>query len=252
MRLLAWLDGEVFDAYKLRINVPFVMQRIHTLAGRCSNLEQHINILRRSSAELFGFATVCSASDAQRIIGRLVELSRVAETLSVPVVMRLDADARLSFEVEEPTFGCGRYLRAKREFGMPLIMPEPRFDAQTKSSVEIDAEADVTVRQLGAHRAVWISEEGVLLSRPWQPIFIYYRECWFTPKRYDTVEFMVIERAIQRLGGSLLIRTIPESLLEDIDEMFASDSLGITSYSRVGNHRLLSSVTNKIAQLLEW
>lgn len=251
MRLLAWLDGEVFDAYKLRIDTPYVMQRIHTLDGQCSDLEQHINILRRSSAELFGFATVCGVSDAQRIIKRLVELSRVADTLSVPVVMRLDADARLSFEVEQPTFGAGRYLRAKREFAMPYVMPKPRFDAQTKSSVELDAEADSAVRQLGAQRAIWVSEDGELLSRPWLPIFVYYRGCWFTPKEYDTVEYTVAAKAIERLGEKLYVRTIPESALDKVDEIFVSDAMGFTAYSRVRENRLLSSIATKVAHMLE-
>lgn len=251
MRLLAWLDGVVFEASELRIDTPYVMQRIHTLGGQCYDLEQHVNLFRRSSEQLFGFATVCGASDAQRIIRRLVELSRVGEQLSVPVAMRIDADARLSFEVETPTFGSGRYLRAKREVAMPHVMPQPRLLSQTKSSIQLDVEADVAVRMHGGERAIWISDDGLLISRPWLPIFVYYKQHWFTPKYYDSVEYAVVARAIDKTGGKLLVRDIPESALEDVDEIFVADIMGITAFSKVKNHRLLTSVANRIAQRLE-
>ena len=145
MRLLAWLDGGVFEAEKLRVDLPFVMQRIHTLAGKAYNVERHVDVLRRASEELFGFASLCSARDVQRIIGRLVELSRVSTMLSVPVAMRLDAEGSLSFEVEQPTFGTGGYLRAKRESGVPYVMPQPVIMAQTKASIAMDDMADYAV-----------------------------------------------------------------------------------------------------------
>ena len=251
MRLLAWMDGAVFEASELRVGIPYVMQRIHTLGGVCYDLEQHINLLRRSSEELFGFASVCGVGDAQRIIVRLLELSRVADSLSVPVAMRLDADARLSFEVEHPTFGSGRYLRAKREVGMPYEMTEPRLLSQTRSSIELDMEADYAVRRWGGERAIWVSREGVLLSRPWMPIFVYYKQCWFTPKRYDTVEYSVVAKAMEQAGCKLLVRDIPESALEQVDEIFVADIMGISSFAKVKNHRLLTSVANRIEQRLE-
>ncbi|MBR5133784.1 MAG: hypothetical protein IKV29_06750 [Alistipes sp.] len=251
MRLLAWLDGEVFVAEKLRIGTPYVQQRIHTFAGVAHNLDHHIAVLRRTTEELFGFASLCSVKDAQRIIGKLVELSRVGSSLSVPVVMRLDADASLSFEVERPTFGCGGYLRAKRDVGVTYTMSQPMFDAETQASVALDRMADFAVHHLGGQRAIWVNSEGYLLSRPWQPIYVYYKQCWFTPKRYDSVEFCVMERAIKAAGYKLLVRDIPESALEMVDEVFTADIMGISSFSSIKNHRLLSSITIRIASKME-
>lgn len=251
MRLLAWLDGEVFVAEKLRNDAPFVQQRIHTFGGVAYNLEQHIAVLRRASEELFGFASLCSVKDAQRIIGKLIEHSRVGGSLSVPVVMRLDASASLSFEVEKPTFGCGGYMRAKREVGVAYTMTQPMFEAETQASVALDKMVDCAVHHLGGQRAIWVNSEGYLLSRPWQPIFIYYKQCWFTPKRYGSVEFCVIERAIKAAGHKLLVRDIPESALEIVDEVFAADIMGISSFASIKNHRLLSSITIRIASKME-
>lgn len=251
MRLLAWLDGGVFEAEKLRVDLPFVMQRIHTLGGEAFNVERHIDVLRRSSEELFGFASVCSARDVRRIIGRLVELSRVSSVLSVPVVMRLDAEGSLSFEVEQPTFGTGGYLRAKRESGTPYVMTQPVIMSQTKASVALDDMADYAVHHKGAERAIWVSESGELISRPWRPIFLYYKQCWFTPKRYESVEFEVAERAIKAAGGKVVVRDIPESALEIVDEAFVLDIMGISSFATIKNHRLLSSQTTRIASMME-
>lgn len=251
MRLMAWLDGAVFEAEKFRVDAPFVQQRIHTIGGVAYNLEQHIDVLRRGSEELFGFATVCTAQDAQRIISRLVELSRVGGSLSVPVVMRIDANASLSFEVEKPTFGRGGYLRAKRDIGVAYVMNQPMLEAETQASVALDRMADCAVRHLGGERAIWVGADGNLLSRPWQPIFVYYKRCWFTPRRYDSVEFGVIKRAILASGHQLLVRDIPESALDIVDEIFTADIMGMSSFSSVKNNRLLSSITNRIASKME-
>ena len=251
MRLLAWLDGAVFEAEKLRIENPYVQQRIHTFGSVAYNLDHHIDVLRRGSEQLFGFATVLTAKDAQRIIGKLVELSRVGSRLSVPVVMRLDAEGSLSFEVEMPTFGCGGYLRAKRDVGVIYVMPQPMVEAETQASVALDRLADCAVRHLGGHRAIWVDNKGNLLSRPWQPIFVYYKQSWFTPREYDSVEYAVVSRAIEAAGHRLYVRDIPESALELVDEIFTADIMGISSFSSVKNNRLLSSITNRIASKME-
>ena len=251
MRLLAWLDGAVFEAERLRIEHPFVQQRIHTLRGIAFNLEHHIEVLRRSTEQLYGIATLCGAKDAQRIISKLVDRSRVGNSLSVPVVMRHDAMGGLSFEVEKPTYGVGGYLRAKREVGTPYTMNQPTVEAATEASVALDNMADYAVRHLGGDRAIWVNSEGMLLSRPWQPIYVYYKKCWFTPKRYDSVEYAVMKRAIEAAGHKLLVRDIPESALDIVDEVFVGDIMGISSFSSIKNRRLLSSITNRIASKME-
>lgn len=251
MRLLAWLDGAVFEAEKLRVQLPFVQQRIHTLSGVIYNLDQHLNILRTECEHLFGFASLCSVKDTQRIIGKLLELSRVTNSLSVPVVMRIDAAGSLSFEVEKPTYGTGGYLRAKREIGVTYTMTQPTNIAETQASVAIDNLTDCVVRHIGGQRAIWVDSNGYLLSRPWQPIFVYYKQAWFTPRQHNSVEYGVISRAIEAAGYRLYVRDIPESALELIDEMFVGDIMGISSFSSVKENRLLSSITTHIASKME-
>ena len=251
MRLLAWVDGSVVEASELRLQSPYVMQRIHTLEGVAYNLETHIDVLRRESERRFGFASVIGAKDAQRIIGRLVELSHVGGSLSVPVVMRLDASASLIFEVESPTFGYGGYLRAKRDVGVVLTMDMPTSIAQTSVSVTLDAMSNCQVKMYGGNSAVWIDAEGKLISRPWCPIFVYYKGAWFTPAEYESVEYGVAVRAIEKVGQRVYVRDIPESALELIDEMFVVDIMGITSYASIKKHRLLSSMTTRVATAME-
>ncbi len=251
MRLLAWVDGRVVETSEFRTPLPYVMQRIHTLEGVAYNLDQHIDIMRRESERLFGFASVIGANDAQRIIRRLVELSRVGSTLSVPVVMRLDVSASLSFEVEIPSYGRGGYLRAKRDVGIPLVMDHPTSVAQTSVSVANDAMADCQVMHMGGCVAVWVDANGNAISRPWRPLFVYYKGAWFTPKEFDSVEYRVVAEAIAKIGQCLYVRDIPESALDVVDEIFVADIMGLTSLSSIKNHRLLSSVTTRIASVME-
>lgn len=251
MRLLAWVDGSVVEASELRLPNPYVMQRIHTLEGVAYNLDAHIDVLRRESERKFGFASVIGVKDAQRIISRLLELSHVGSTLSVPVVMRLDSLTSLSFEVENPTFGSGGYMRAKRDVGVALTMVAPASVAQTSVSVALDAMANCQVKPIGGNSAVWVDAEGRLISRPWSPIFVYYKGAWFTPSEHESVEYGVAVRAIEKAGHRVYVRDIPESALELVDEMFVADIMGITSYASIKKHRLLSSVTTRVATVME-
>ena len=251
MRLLAWVDGSVVEASALRLQRPYVMQRIHTLGGVAYNLEAHIDVLCRESERKFGFASVIGAKDIQRIVGRLLELSHVGSTLSVPVVMRLDSEASLTFEVESHTFGCGGYVRAKRDVGVILKMDKPTSVAQTSVSVAIDMMANSQVQPLGGGSAVWIDADDKLISRPWSPIFVFYKGVWFTPEEYASVEYGVAVRAIEKAGQKVYVRDFPESALELVEEVFVADIMGITSYASVKKHRLLSSVTTRVASMME-
>ena len=98
---------------------------------------------------------------------------------------------------------------------------------------------------------MWVDAEGKLISRPWYPIFVCYKGTWFTPTEYESVEYGVAVRAIEKVGQRLFVRDIPESALELIDEMFVADIMGITSYASIKKHRLLSSVTTRIATAME-
>ena len=52
-------------------------------------------------------------------------------------------------------------------------------------------------------------------------------------------------------GHQLLVRDIPESALDIVDEIFTADIMGMSSFSSVKNNRLLSSITNRIASKME-
>jgi hypothetical protein len=61
----------------------------------------------------------------------------------------------------------------------------------------------------------------------------------------------VIKRAILASGHQLLVRDIPESALDIVDEIFTADIMGMSSFSSVKNNRLLSSITTHIASKME-
>lgn len=251
MRLLAWVDGQVVEASKFRAPNIYVMQRIHTLQSVAYNLEDHIEIMRRESERLFGFASVIGTTDAQRIIRRLVDLSRVGGVLSVPVVMRLDSRASLSFEVEKPTYGSGAYLRAKRDVAYPLRRDMPTSVAQTSVSVALDTMSDCEVQHLGGNVALWVDAQERIISRPWLPVFVYFKGNWFTPTDHSSVEYRVVVDAIHKIGQKVYVRDIPVSALEIVDEVFVADIMGLTSIASINKHRLLSSMTNRIATVME-
>ena len=98
---------------------------------------------------------------------------------------------------------------------------------------------------------MWIGADDKLISRPWSPIFVFYKGVWFTPEEHASVEYSVAVRAIEKAGQKVYVRDIPESALELVEEVFVADIMGITSYASVKKHRLLSSVTTRVASMME-
>lgn len=247
MKLLVWNDGDVVEAKDFSLTRPYVLQRVHTLDYKGYNVGRHVMLLRDASIDIFGFASLCSTADAERIITKLLEASRATRTLSVPVAMRLDVDGHLSFEVEMPIYYEGYSVRAKRLVISSLTMPMPEFVSQTSVSVAIDAMADSRVRRAGADAALWVDVNGEVISRPWCPIFAVYSGRVYTPAEYDTVEYMATRDAMRRVGIELIVHPMTEASLLRMDEIFMTDVMGITSVASVADHSLLSVVTTRIA-----
>lgn len=248
MRLLAWVDAKVVEAHEVCLDSPYVMQRVHTLGWRASHVDTHLALLREASERLFGLASLCSASDARRIIEGLLKASRVTRSFSVPVVMRLDCRGVLSFVVEPPTFGSGYYLRAKRLNGVTLIMTPPDDEVQTSASVAIEALAESRVAIFGGEMALWKDNKDILISRPWQPLFAAYDNTVYTPSMLRSVEFEVACRAIKAAGYNLEVRPIPESALLRMEELFVVDIMGVSAYGEIGGHKLLSVIAKRVAE----
>ena len=85
MRYLAWVDGNIVEASTLRFDEPYVMQRIHTLDYQAYYLPHHLELMREASEMLFGFASLCTAADAEDIIRHLLEKARVTLSFSCPL-----------------------------------------------------------------------------------------------------------------------------------------------------------------------
>ena len=246
MKLLVWNDGRVVDACEFRLSKPYILQRIHTLGYRAYNVARHIQLMRDASIELFGFASLCRAEDAERIIEQLLRNSRVSQSFSCSVAMRLNSIGELSFEVEEPSFYCGFSLRVKRPKGVLLVAPKPEYISQNSITLALDAMYDARIKGSG-DIAVLVDENGELVSRPWQPIFVVYNNKIYTPSVYDTVEYITASEAIRKAGYQLIIRPIPTESLMRMDEIFMVDTMGITSLSKLGSHSLFSVAAALIA-----
>ena len=248
--MLVWSDGRVVEAKEFRLSSPFVLQRIHTLGYKAYNVAHHIEVMRRASMELFGFASLCRAEDAERIIEQLTRLSRISPNLSCTVAMRLNADGELSFEVEQPSYYSGATLSVKRPKGIFLTAPEPEGLSQNSVTVALDAMYDARVRDRG-DMAVLVDFRREVISRPWKPIFALFHNVAYTPVEYDTVEFSLARDAIKSAGIELVVRPIPMESLLRMDEVFVADVMGLTSFASIEESRLLSVVAKLVASRME-
>lgn len=250
MKLLVWSDGRVVEASEFRLSHPFVLQRIHTLDYKAYNLAQHIDIMRSASIELFGFASLCRAEDAERIIEQLVRLSRVSPNFSCTVAMRLNSEGELSFEVEQPSYYSGATLKVKRPKGVFFAATQPEYISQNSVTVALDAMYDARVQDRG-DMAILVDFRKDVISRPWMPIFAVFHNVIYTPVEYDTVEYCIVRDAIHRAGIELVVRPIPQASLLRMDEVFVADVMGLTSLSSIQESRLLSVVAALVANRME-
>ena len=251
MKLLVWNDGQLVEASQFRLDRPYVMQRIHTLNRQVYHLPRHIEQLCEASMSLFGFATLCGVADAERIIVKLLELSRVSPRLSCPVVMRLDSEGALSFEVEMPAFNAGMAVRTKRMNGVAVRMSVPDMAYHSSLSVAVDSMVEAIVEKQGGELPIWIDREDNVISLPWRPIFVVYGGRVFTPHQFNTVEYVNAKRAIESLSLELIVRDISYSSLLLVDEIFFVDSIAVSPLFAVEKHRLLSVVTTRITNRME-
>lgn len=250
MNLMVWNDGKLVEASQFRCPRSYVLQRIHTIGYRASNLGRHIMLLRESSAELFGFMSLCGVDDASKIITKLLELSRVSPNFSCAVAMRLDAEGHLSFEVETPTYYEGASLRAKRLRGALYRAVSPIALCQNSITVAVDAMADSRIAGYG-DMPLWVNDKDELISRPWRPVFTVYGNRVYTPEMFDSVEFVVAREAIVAAGFELVIHPLPVKSLKRMEEIFEVDIMGITSLYAFEEHRLLFMATTQIATRMQ-
>lgn len=250
MKLLVWCDGRVVDAKEFRLSHPFVLQRIHTLGYKAYNVARHIEIMRNASMELFGFASLCRAEDAERIIAQLTQLSRISPNLSCTVAMRLNSEGELSFEVEQPSYYSGATLSVKRPKGLFLAAPEPEYISQNSVTIALDAMYDARVQDRG-DMAILVDFRKEVISRPWRPVFAVFHNVVYTPAEYDTVEYRLVRDAVRKAGIELVVRPIPMEALLRMDEVFVADVMGLMSLSSIQESRLLSVVATLVASRME-
>lgn len=239
------------EVSQFNIQRPYAMQCIHTLHYQPYNLSRHLALITDATEELFGFATLCRVADAERIITKLLELSRVSPTLSTPVVMRIESSGRLSFEVKASSFNDGYYLRASRLTPAILRMPLPEYRHESSLTVALDLLADNMAISRGGDVAIWVDDKGDVISRPWRPIFAVHRDNVYTPEEFDTVEYVIVKEAIARANLNLIIHDIPCDSLTRMDELFLADAMGISSFQRINNHKLLSVAASRIASQMK-
>ena len=250
MKLLVWSDGRVVEASEFRLTQPFVLQRIHTLGYKAYNMAQHIDVMRRASIELFGFASLCRALDAERIIEQLTKLSRISPTLSCTVAMRLNSLGELSFEVERPSYYSGASLSVRRPKGVFFTISELEYKTQNSVTIALDAMYDARVQDRG-DMAILVDCRKEIISRPWLPIFAVFHNVVYTPTEHDSVEYRVVRDAIQRAGIELVVRPIPADALLRMDEVFVADVMGLTSFASIKESRLLSVIATLVANRME-
>ena len=250
MKLLVWSDGRVVEAKEFRSLYPFVLQRIHTLGYKAFNVARHIEIMRNASMSLFGFASLCRAEDAARIIEQLTKLSRISPNLSCIVLMRLNSIGELSFEVDAPSYYSGATLSVKRPKGVFFTAPHPETLSPDSVTIALDAMYDARVQDRG-DMAILVDSQGEVISRPWLPLFAVFHNVIYTPAEYNTVEYRIVRDAIHRAGIELVVRPIPQASLLRMDEVFVADVMGLTSLSSIQDNRLLSVVAALVASRME-
>ncbi len=169
--------------------------------------------------------------------------------VSCPVKISVAADARMIVECESATFGAGCYLRAK----MPSLaalqydMPMPWGGYPSSLSEQAAALADLRVRISGAEKAIRLDGRMMIAGSPWSVPFLVKDNHVFAPSESTSVEYLTACEAIRAAGLPLHVRALSHRALDNADEIFTVDIMGMTSYSRIGRRPLSSTAASRIA-----
>lgn len=251
MKYLTSVDGRVCDLSELRSDLPYVMQRIHTLHGRAYNVEHHLALLCEASAELLGFTPLVDADKVRAAVAELLDMAHAPTRFSVPVAMRLNSRGEHILIVERPTFGAGAYLRAKRVDVAPVVCHTQFDEWESSASVAYDAMLDHRSYARGGERAIPVSEAGYVLSRPWLLTLVVAGDTVYSPSEHHSVEYAVARRAVEAAGMHFVVRPIPLALLDRADEILFIDIMGIIAATKIGDHRLSFSAAIRLAQQMQ-
>lgn len=245
-----WIDGETVESSAAadRCGV-YVLERVHTLDYRVRRLAEHLARLRAACEQAFGFAPICSVGDLADDIAGLLARNRMTRRVSCPVKISVAADARMIVECESATFGAGCYLRAK----MPSLaalqydMPMPWGGYPSSLSEQAEALADLRVRISGAEKAIRLDGRMMIAGSPWSVPFLVKDNHVFAPSESTSVEYLTACEAIRAAGLPLHVRALSHRALDNADEIFTVDIMGMTSYSRIGRRPLSSTAASRIA-----
>ncbi|MDE6140747.1 MAG: aminotransferase class IV [Alistipes sp.] len=247
----AWIDGRTVDVRQMPDARPYVVERIHTLDYRAQRMERHLDVLRTSAGELFGFAPLCRARDMERIVAELLAHNGMTRTLSCPVRVKLSSRAELMVECEPPTFGSGCYLRAKMPVAAALSYDAPPWECRSSMTEEIVAVADRMVHMQGADAAIRVDSQNMVAGWAWSPLFLVRDRHLFTPREYASAEYGLAVEAASRAGLQVHARPFSVRALDYADEIFSVDSMGMTAYSRIGKRLLSSTIAARMASCFE-
>lgn len=234
-------------------DTPYVYQDIHTFGHKARFTKHHIHHLAEAARVLFGkdIKSLCSTGSIEEDISRLLISNSASRHGSVKVELRFDAADNISLRSEEPSIYAGYSLRSIRPTATFVHADISMAQYATSASKAVRTLANAVAQGRGFRTAIITDHNGIIETEPAMPLFMVRGYSIFSPAGYDSVEFSLTEKAIQRAGFKVVRQALTMADIRAADEIFMTDWQGITSILQIDEHPCMDIIANKVAAIME-
>ena len=224
-------------------------QKVHTLAGRVFYLEEHLKLLFNSYYEVFNSGVKLDAQDIEQRILSLLKRERASLDVSVIVRLDLHFGGEITLAIEEYSLYSGYALRCLALRGALVEFAIPFIEHSTFAREAMFELSNLKAKLLGAQVALRSSDGMVDMACSAQ-LFAVRGDEIFTFEKSFSVEHALAKQCARSLTLKFSERSILESDISTLDELFLVDCYGVTPISKCGTRYYMSLIAEQVAELM--
>lgn len=230
---------------------PFVYQTIHLFEGRARLLDDHLAVLERTAAALFGVRCRVERAETERRLTETVRRERYPAGVSGFVRIEATATGAVRLRPCGPSLYAGYAVRSLRPEAVTIPCERLLTPWPTSASEAADALLLAAARRAGADAAVRCDADGRCRAIGDAPLFAVRDGAVFGEADHPSVEAALLLRALARGGIRFVGEPLRRGTLGGYDELFAVDHRGITALSRCDGHPCMAIVVERLAAAME-
>lgn len=251
MKHYLYTDGNI-SQYDTECHSLFIFQRMRTKGHTLLHTDKYIDIVNRTSIELFGTKTTISTKELENCCKSLLLRGNYSPKATHIVELRIYENSKFSLQVVETSLYEGFQLRVIRPKAITTLLSGDIFKFPTSAL----SATNETLRKVASRKegvALCVDNDGNITNIDGaNPVAVFGRRVVLS-NNIESVETNMVIEALKRLRSEdFSVENINIDTLTSADEVFFADSRGITSVSefngRFYSDALAYAVTKNIKE----